>query len=114
MQGFLEDLAWFGMKWAEGPDVGGPHEPYHQSQRMDMYRDAFERLRAAGYLYPCTCSRKDIMAALSAPHQVCYGVQAGVLLVGNCANFSDTLSMLGRPLDGARIQWCICLAAASV
>lgn len=64
----LEDLHWFGLKWTEGPDVGGPHAPYTQSERMTQYRAAFEKLRAAGLLYPCTCSRRDVLRALQAPH----------------------------------------------
>lgn len=64
----FEDLRWFGLAWDEGPDVGGPHAPYVQSARMALYRDAFHRLRAAGHLFPCACSRRDIAAALSAPH----------------------------------------------
>ncbi|NBV22958.1 MAG: tRNA glutamyl-Q(34) synthetase GluQRS [Proteobacteria bacterium] len=65
----LEDLRWFGFHWVEGPDVGGPHAPYTQSERMPLYRTAFERLRAGGFLYPCTCSRQDVLRALQAPHQ---------------------------------------------
>jgi glutamyl/glutaminyl-tRNA synthetase len=64
----VEDLRWFGFEWDEGPDVGGEHGPYDQSLRMEKYRDAFVRLRNQGALYPCTCSRKDIRFALSAPH----------------------------------------------
>jgi len=64
----FEDLHWFGFDWQEGPDCGGPCAPYHQSQRVTFYRDAFERLKSAGFLYPCVCSRKDIEAALAAPH----------------------------------------------
>lgn len=64
----LEDLRWFGFDWQEGPDVGGPFAPYAQSERLPLYRAAFERLRAGGFVYPCTCSRKDILNALSAPH----------------------------------------------
>lgn len=63
-----EDLQWFGFTWQEGPDVGGPFAPYNQSQRLSLYRVAFERLRAGGFIYPCTCSRKDIQAAARAPH----------------------------------------------
>ena len=44
----FEDLRWFGFDWEEGPDVGGPHAPYSQSERMPLYRHAFERLRAGG------------------------------------------------------------------
>lgn len=65
----IDDLHWFGCTWSEGPDVGGPHAPYNQSERIERYAAAFERLRAAGHVYPCTCSRKDVQAAASAPHE---------------------------------------------
>lgn len=65
----LEDLRWLGMDWDEGPDVGGPFAPYAQSARGDVYLSAWKRLREAGRIYPCLCSRKDLAAALSAPHE---------------------------------------------
>ena len=65
----LEDLRWFGCRWQEGPEVGGPHGPYTQSERMPLYIEAFERLRASGLIYPCKCSRQDVLRALSAPHE---------------------------------------------
>jgi glutamyl/glutaminyl-tRNA synthetase len=64
----IEDLQWFGFEWQEGPDCGGPFAPYNQSERMSVYRAALERLRAGNFIYPCTCSRKDIRSAASAPH----------------------------------------------
>jgi glutamyl-tRNA synthetase len=64
----LEDLRWLGFAWAEGPDVGGPFGPYAQSERREIYERVFEQLRATGLIYPCKCSRKEIAAALSAPH----------------------------------------------
>ena len=64
----IEDLRWFGFEWQEGPDCGGPFAPYNQSERMDFYRAALEKLRAGGFIYPCTCSRKDIRSAARAPH----------------------------------------------
>ena len=64
----MEDLKWFGFEWAEGPDGGGHFAPYNQSERMDHYRAALAKLRAGGFIYPCTCSRKDIQAAARAPH----------------------------------------------
>jgi glutamyl-tRNA synthetase len=64
----LEDLRWFGFEWSEGPDVGGKFAPYNQSGRMNFYRAALEKLRAGSFIYPCTCSRKDILAATRAPH----------------------------------------------
>jgi glutamyl-tRNA synthetase len=65
----LEDLRWFGFAWQEGPDIGGPYAPYNQSQRRDHYLSAFEQLRAAGAIYPCTCSRRDVQEAAGAPHE---------------------------------------------
>jgi glutamyl-tRNA synthetase len=64
----LEDLRWFGFEWCEGPDVGGKFAPYNQSGRMNFYCSALEKLRAGNFIYPCTCSRKDIQQAVTAPH----------------------------------------------
>lgn len=63
-----EDLRWFGLRWSEGPDRGGSHAPYDQSARMPEYFEAFERLRSGGFIYPCTCSRQEVLRALTAPH----------------------------------------------
>jgi glutamyl-tRNA synthetase len=65
----LEDLRWLDIEWQEGPDVGGPFGPYRQSERYELYRSAWERLRAGGWIYPCTCSRRELAAAVSAPHE---------------------------------------------
>src|ERR1051326_1309097 len=64
----LEDLRWFGFQWQEGPDCGGPHGPYSQSERREFYLTAFEKLRAGGFVYPCVCSRQDVLRALQVPH----------------------------------------------
>jgi glutamyl-tRNA synthetase len=63
----LDDLAWLGIDWDEGPDNGGPHEPYGQWARLDRYGIALARLKEMGRAYPCFCSRKDIASAASAP-----------------------------------------------
>lgn len=63
-----EDLRWFGFEWSEGPDVGGEFAPYNQSERINLYRAALEKLRDGNFIYPCTCSRKDIQSAVTAPH----------------------------------------------
>jgi glutamyl-tRNA synthetase len=63
----VEDLRWFGIKWEEGPDVGGAYGPYVQSLRD--YLPVWRRLRDAGLIYPCTCSRRDVLSAVSAPHE---------------------------------------------
>jgi glutamyl-tRNA synthetase len=64
----MEDLAWLGLDWDEGPDVGGPHAPYLQSERSDLYEAALRRLAEADRLFPCHLSRKDLQAMASAPH----------------------------------------------
>jgi len=64
----LADLAWLGLDWDEGPDAGGPFAPYAQSARSAFYDQALRRLAAAGRLFPCRLSRKDLQALASAPH----------------------------------------------
>jgi glutamyl-tRNA synthetase len=68
MEAQLAELRWLGLDWDEGPDLGGAHPPYLQSQRQDLYRDALARLADGGLLFECFCSRKEIQAAASAPH----------------------------------------------
>jgi glutamyl-tRNA synthetase len=66
-----EDLAWLGLDWDEGPGGepgGGPYAPYVQSERTALYEEALDRLAAAGRLFPCRRSRKDLQALASAPH----------------------------------------------
>ena len=65
----LEDLRWLGIRWHEGPDRGGPLRPYVQSKRRPVYLEAWRKLLNGGFLFPCKCSRKDLDAALGAPHE---------------------------------------------
>jgi glutamyl-tRNA synthetase len=69
VQAMFADLRWLGLDWDEGPDVGGPFAPYAQSQRRDFYLECWRRLRDSGFIYPCSCSRKDLERALQAPHE---------------------------------------------
>lgn len=55
-QQIYDTLAWLGLQWDEGPDVGGPYAPYRQSERLDSYRPYVERLLADGHAYHCWCS----------------------------------------------------------
>jgi glutamyl/glutaminyl-tRNA synthetase len=64
----IEDLRWFGLEWQEGPDMGGRYGSYQQSRRMEFYQAALAQLRASGFVYPCRCSRQDVLRALQAPH----------------------------------------------
>src|SRR3954454_20280093 len=64
VEAMFEDMRWLGLRWTEGPDLGAPHAPYTQSERLSLYRAAFDRLRAGGFLFPCPCSRQDVLRAL--------------------------------------------------
>jgi len=68
VQAMIEDMRWLGLRWQEGPDCGGPFGPYDQTKRRAFYEAAFSRLRAEGRVYPCRCTRKDVLRALQAPH----------------------------------------------
>jgi glutamyl-tRNA synthetase len=65
----VDDLAWLGFDWAEGPDVGGPHGPYVQSERAGWHMEVWRQLEAAGAIYPSPHSRRDVEAAASAPQE---------------------------------------------
>jgi glutamyl-tRNA synthetase len=56
----LEVMRWLGFHWDEGPEVGGPHGPYRQSERYDIYTDVAQRLLEAGRAYHCYCSQEEL------------------------------------------------------
>jgi glutamyl-tRNA synthetase len=96
----LEDLAWLGIDWDEGPDRGGPFAPYEQWPRLERYATAFERLKTTGHVYPCFCSRKDIAAAASAPQSPGDEVR----YPGTCRAYDPEQARL-RIEAGARHAW---------
>ena len=59
-QQIIEGLSWLGVQWDEGPDVGGPHAPYHQSERVERHLEVAEQLLASGGAYRCFCSRERL------------------------------------------------------
>ena len=61
-QAILESLRWLGLTWDEGPDVGGPHAPYRQSERTEIYREQVSRLLQEGHAYRCFCTRERLQA----------------------------------------------------
>jgi glutamyl-tRNA synthetase len=65
-QVILESLRWLGLDWDEGPDIGGPHAPYLQMQRLGLYREYAERLISQGKAYRCYCTKEDLEAARTA------------------------------------------------
>jgi len=58
----LDALRWLGLNWDEGPEVGGPYEPYRQSQRSDLYRDVIAKLLAAGEVYEAYSTPEEVEA----------------------------------------------------
>ena len=52
----LSSLKWLGLDWDEGPDCGGEFGPYRQSERIEIYKEAIQKLVDAGYAYPCFCT----------------------------------------------------------
>jgi glutamyl-tRNA synthetase len=84
-RGVVEDLRWLGLDWDEGPDAGGPHGPYRQSERLDIYREMTDRLLDSGHAYPCWCTPEELeqrrKAALARGEPPGYD--------GRCRNLSD-------------------------
>lgn len=78
-----DDLLWLGLEWDEGGSRGGCNGPYYQSQRDAVYEHELQKLEARGLLYPCFCTRADIMAS-SAPHQT----DGVVVYSGRCRTLS--------------------------
>jgi glutamyl-tRNA synthetase len=68
--GLLRDLAWLGLSWAEGPDIGGPCGPYRQSDRSPIYARALDRLSAQGRIYRCFCQQAALESGRSAADEV--------------------------------------------
>ncbi len=58
----LRSMRWLGLDWDEGPEVGGSHGPYFQTQRFETYTAALERLKERKAVYPCFCSKKELDA----------------------------------------------------
>jgi glutamyl-tRNA synthetase len=96
----IEDLRWFGFEWQEGPDCGGAFGPYSQSERRSFYAAALEKLRAGGFIYPCTCSHKDIRDAASAPNA---GDDEGPIYPGTCRPKGDRWQVTSDMKSGLSI-----------
>jgi len=95
----LEDIAWLGIRWQEGPDVGGPFAPYSESERREHYVAAWRRLLEGGFIYACRCSRKDLAQAVSAPQG---NDDEGPLYPGTCR---PTAPVPGEFASPAGVNW---------
>lgn len=58
----ISEMKWLGLDWDEGPDIGGPYAPYRQMGRLHLYQEYFEKLKAAGAVYPCYCTPEELQA----------------------------------------------------
>jgi nondiscriminating glutamyl-tRNA synthetase len=81
----LRSLAWLGIDWDEGVDVGGPFAPYRQTERLDQYQNYVEQLLSNGNAYYCYCTEQQLEADRSA--QMASGETPKY--VGRCRNLSD-------------------------
>jgi len=97
----VQDLHWFGLRWEEGPDVGGEFGPYVQSERRAFYFDALKKMHAAGWVYPCHCSRKDIAGAALAPHDE----NEEPIYPGTCRPLEKPAFAAPGDLIGQEINW---------
>jgi glutamyl-tRNA synthetase len=61
-EGMLGAMQWLGLDWDEGPGVGGPHPPYRQSERGDLYRDVLSKLSESEFTYRCYCTTEEVDA----------------------------------------------------
>lgn len=102
LNGLYEDMQWFGLTWSEGPDCGGPFGPYLQSQRVESYRAALDRLKQKRLVYPCTCSRQDVLRAVSAPHA---NNEDEPLYPGTCRPNNRVQSREEIPGEATRVNW---------
>jgi glutamyl/glutaminyl-tRNA synthetase len=99
----LEDLRWLGIRWQEGPlhAGGGPYAPYVQSQRRQLYLEAWRKLVRAGFVYPCKCSRKDLARSAQAPHDE----DDEPLYPGTCRPQCSPRDAIAVPESPAGLNW---------
>ncbi|MER5867945.1 glutamate--tRNA ligase [Kitasatospora sp. NPDC002040] len=81
----LGAMRWLGFDWDEGPEVGGPHAPYRQSERMDIYADVARKLQEGGHAYHCYCSTEELDARRDAARAA--GKPSGY--DGHCRELTD-------------------------
>ena len=89
----LEDLRWLGLDWDEGPDIGGPHGPYRQSERLHLYASYANELIGSGHAYHCFCSPAKLEAERKA-----------MLASGRPPRYSGTCRGLGAEEARGRID----------
>ncbi|MCB9932417.1 MAG: tRNA glutamyl-Q(34) synthetase GluQRS [Planctomycetes bacterium] len=104
----LSELAWLGLDWDVGPHAGDPPGEYDQGTRFEVYRRCLQKLADAGLAYPCTCTRKDIEQASSAPHG-----DEGAIYPGTCRGRWDSYEHAKRE-SGIEPAWRFRFEGASI
>lgn len=96
-ESILEDLAWLGLDWDEGPVT--------QRDRLAEYREVLQAWHRAGWVYPCVCTRRDVEAAASAPH----AGNEGPIYPGTCrGRFAD--AQAAHAATGKSVAWRFAVA----
>lgn len=108
----FEDLHWLGIHWQEGPDVGGTFGPYSQSERRETYLSLWRQLLDRGFLYPCTCSRRELSGIAQAPHDDASGRgtqrfegEEGPMYPGTCRPRTGSADFAKRYESPADVNW---------
>ncbi len=96
VSGIVDGLRWLGLDWDEGPDIGGPHVPYFQSQRVDKARLFAERLVTGGHAYYCYCTTE----MLQQKRQAAEAAGGGWVYDRSCVNLSAE-DVAAREASGA-------------
>src|SRR5579862_2098796 len=95
VEGILDGLRWLGLDWDEGPKIGGPHEPYFQSGRLDRYRAMAATLVAEGRAYYCYCTPEELKAKRAAAEQA-----GGAWLYDRTCRVRSAEDVAARERDG--------------
>jgi len=107
----LEALRWLGLDWDEGPDVGGPHGPYRQSERTAIYREHAEQLLSSGAAYRCFCTRERLeeLRANQRENKLAFGYDghcrslAPDEVARRCAAGEEHVVRLAMPTEGESV-----------
>ncbi len=106
VSGILSSMTWLGLTWDEGPGVGGPHAPYFQTERLDKYRAAADRLVRAGRAYYCYCRPEDLRAKREAAEaagsawkydRACHALSADEIAAREAAGAPRAIRFFVRP-----------------
>lgn len=104
----IEDLRWLSIRWDEGPHVGGPFAPYEQSRRRDVYFRTWKVLLNREFLYPCTCSRKELARIAQAPHEggaMRWEGEEGPMYPGTCRPAAGAVHVAKGISAPAGVNW---------